>query len=63
MDPMCESLNLTYRVLDDGHPKLWFWRYVDADVRDDPSDGWYNLANGIISIFSLRATTLIRLPS
>jgi len=40
----------------------WFLKYVDSDIKDFPSDEWYNLMNSIISIFSLMATSLIRLP-
>jgi len=31
-----EALKLTHRGLDDEHPKLWFWRYVDTEVRKIP---------------------------
>ena len=37
MDPMWESLTLKFRVFDNGHPEIWFWSYVDIDVKDDPS--------------------------
>ena len=60
MGPMWETLSLTPQGFDDGPSELLFWRYVDADVKYDPSDGWYNLTNSIISIFS-HGTTLIRL--
>ena len=63
MGPMWEALNLTHQELDDGHPDQFFWMYVDTEVMDDPLDWWYNLTNSIISIFSLMATTLIRLPT
>ena len=43
MRPMWDILNLTPRGLDDGHPELLFWRYVDTNVKDNPSDGWYIL--------------------
>ena len=56
-----EYLNLTTQGLDDGHPELLFWRYVDTDVKEDLSCGLYNLMNSIISIISLLATTLISL--
>ena len=59
--PMWEALSLTHGGLDDGHPELLFWRCVDTEEKNDPSDGWYNLMISIISIFSLMATTLIRL--
>ena len=63
MGPMWEALTLTPQGLDDRHPEMLFWRYVDTDVKDDPSDEWYNLTNSIISIFSLIITTLISLQS
>ena len=63
MGTMCEFLKLTPQELDNGHPEMLFWRYVDTDVKDDPSDGWYNLMNTLVSNFSLIHTTLIRLPS
>ena len=47
----------------DGHTEQLFWRYVDTDVKDDPSDVWYNLMNSIISIFSPMSTILISLLS
>lgn len=60
---MWEDLTLTSQGFVIGHPVLLFWRYVDTDVKDDPSDGWYNLMNTLVSNFSLIHTTLIRLPS
>ena len=60
---MWEALTLTPQGLNNGKPELLFWSYVDTDVKDDPSEGWYNLTNSIISIFSLMTTTLIRLLS
>ena len=61
--PMWEALTLTPWGLDDAHPELLFWRYIDTDVKDDPTDGWYNLTTSIISNFSLMATTRISLLS
>ena len=63
MGPMLEDLTHTLRGLDDGHPELLFWGYVDTDVKDDPSDGGYNFMNSRIFIFSLMVTTLISLIS
>ena len=62
LGPMWEVLTLTNLGLYDGHPELLFWRYVDTDVKDDPSDGWYNLMNSITSILSFMATTRIQSP-
>ena len=62
MGPMWEALNLTAQGLDNGNTELQFWKYVDTDIKDDPSDGLYNFMNCVISIFSLMATTLISLP-
>ena len=59
LGPIWISLTLTPWGLHDWHPELLFWKYVDIDVKDDPSDGWYNLMNSIISKFSHMATTLI----
>ena len=56
MGPMWEDLTLTLWGLVDGTLS-----YVDTDVKDDPSDGWYNLTNSIIFIFSLMDTILIML--
>ena len=61
--PMWDALYLTHQGLDHGHPELWLWSYVNTDLKVDHSYGWYNLSKRIISIFSLMATTLIRLPS
>ena len=61
--PMWEFLTLIHWRFEDGHPELLFWSYVESDVKDDPSEGWYILMNSIFSIFSLIATTLIRLQS
>jgi len=36
---MWEYLTLKHRGYDDGHPEFLFWRYVDADVKNDPSGG------------------------
>ena len=47
----------------DGQSELLFWRYVDIDVKDDPSQEFYDLISSIISIILLMATTLIRVPS
>ena len=63
MGPMWDVLTLIHRGLDHGQPDVFFCRYVDTDVKDDPSDVWYNLMNSIISIFILMATSFIRLPS
>jgi len=49
--------------MDYGHTELFFWRYVDIDVKENPSNVWYTLKNIIISNFGLMATTLIRLLS
>ena len=57
MHPMWEDLNLKPQGLDDGHHELLFWRYVYNDIKDDPSDGWYNLMKCIITNFCLMATT------
>ena len=59
--PLWQALTLTPRGLDDVQSVRLFLRYVDTEVNYEPSDGWYNLTNSIISIFSLMATTLIRL--
>ena len=56
MGPMWEALTLTQWGLEDGHPEILFWRDVDTDVKDDPSDGWHNLTDSILSIFSFMAT-------
>ena len=37
---MCEAPTLTPQGFDIGQPVLLFWRYVDTDVKDDPSGGW-----------------------
>ena len=29
--PMCEIFTLTLQELNDGHPELWFWSYVDTE--------------------------------
>ena len=55
------ALFLTPREMDDLQPELLFWRYVDADVKHDPSDGWFTLTKIIISIFNLMETTVIHL--
>ena len=60
---MWEALKIPLLGMDDGKSELLFSMYVDTDVKDDPSDGWYNLVNSIISITLLMATTLIRLLS
>ena len=52
-----EDIYLTLHGLYHGHPELLFWRYVDTDVLDDLSGGWYNMISSIISIFSLVAST------
>ena len=59
-EPIWESFSLTLQGIDDGHPELIFWIYIDTDVKEDPSDVWYNLTNSIISIFILMATSFIR---
>ena len=51
---MWEAPQLTLRGMDDGQFELLFCRYVDTDVKDDPSNGWYNLMNSIISIILYR---------
>ena len=61
MGPMGEDFTITPQGVNDGQPDFLFCRYVDTDVKDDPLDGWYNLTNSIISIFSLMTNTLIRL--
>lgn len=63
MGPMWEVLTLTTQGVDHLLPKVLFWRYVDTDVKDDPSCGLYFLMDSTISIFSFMATNLIRLPS
>ena len=63
MGPMWEALTLTNQRLNDGQPELVYWRYVDTYIKDVPSYGWYNIRNSIISIFSLMATNILRLPS
>ena len=63
LGPMWDAFRLTHRGLDDRHPEMLFWKYVDTNVKDDPSGGWYNLANSKISNFSLMSTTRINLPS
>ena len=37
---MWESIALTPRVLDSGHPEILFWMYVDTDVKDDHQFGF-----------------------
>ena len=61
--PMWDALTLTIRGFVDLFPEPWLWRYVDTDVKDDPSDGWNNLTKCIISIFRLMVTALISLLS
>ena len=39
LGPMWDALTLTPRGLDDLHSELLFWKYVDTDVKDDPSGG------------------------
>ena len=34
---------LTPSGIYDGQHDMLFWRYVDSEVKDDPSDGWYIL--------------------
>ena len=63
LGPMWESLTLTPRSLDDGHPELLFWMYVDTDLKMIHHGGFYNLMKSIISNFSLMASTCIHLPS
>ena len=62
-EPIWEALTLTHRGLDDGHPELWFWRYADTDVKDDPTDVWYNFTNSVVSIFIPLDTPVIKLLS
>ena len=40
MGPKWEDINLTNRGLYSGHPELMIWRYVDANVNDDPAGVW-----------------------
>ena len=47
MDLTWEALTLTPKGLNDGNPELLFWKYVDTDVKDDPSEGWYNLKTAL----------------
>ena len=63
MGQQVESLGFTPQVLDAGQAEVWFWKYVDTDVTDDPLDRWCILINNIISIFILMVTTVISLPS
>lgn len=37
---MFEYLTFTLRGLEDGHPELFFWRYLDTDGKDDRSGEW-----------------------
>lgn len=59
---MWEDLSLTTRGLNDGQPELIFWGYVDTDVQDDQSGGWYIITKNIFYKFNLMATTIISLP-
>ena len=43
LGPMWDTRTLIPQVLYDRLPELLFWRYVDTDVKDDPSGGWYIL--------------------
>ena len=61
--PMWEALNLTPPGLNYRPHEQFFWGYVDTDVKDDPSDGWYYWTNIIISIVNLMTTPLLTLPS
>ena len=63
MGHLWEDLTLAEWVLDNGNPELFFYRYVDTNVKDDPSYLWYNLTDSIISIFNLSANSPISLLS
>lgn len=56
-----ETLTLTKRGLENGHPELFFGRYLDSDVKDHPSRVWYNWTDSFTSVLKLRAKSLIGL--
>ena len=58
-----EALPFAARVVDDGQPELLFGRYVGAELKAVPSEGWFVLTEHVLSIFSFIATSLISLPS